>query len=116
MYLKCSHGESHCVCTSSVHIWYGYLSVCVHRLFAHHFVFCMPLFLELQFCEQCTYMVLLCCCATPTTVSHLQGRQELTPVAVKAGKMLARRLFGGTSEVMNYHMVSLAGCASHMQD
>eukprot|EP00731_Ephydatia_muelleri_P011899 Em0006g793a len=33
------------------------------------------------------------------------GRQELTPVAVKAGKMLARRLFGGTSEVMNYHMV-----------
>eukprot|EP01126_Amoeba_proteus_P056757 TRINITY_DN7179_c0_g1_i8.p1 TRINITY_DN7179_c0_g1~~TRINITY_DN7179_c0_g1_i8.p1 ORF type:complete len:273 (-),score=71.66 TRINITY_DN7179_c0_g1_i8:523-1341(-) len=30
------------------------------------------------------------------------GRPELTPVAIQAGEMLARRLFGGASELMDY--------------
>ena len=36
----------------------------------------------------------------------LQGRWELTPVAIKAGKLLARRLYGGSTQLMNYDMVS----------
>jgi thioredoxin reductase (NADPH) len=36
----------------------------------------------------------------------MQGRWELTPVAIKAGKLLARRLFGGSTQLMNYDMVS----------
>ena len=38
-----------------------------------------------------------------------QGRWELTPVAIKAGKLLARRLFGGSTHLMNYDMVSSLG-------
>eukprot|EP00276_Gloeochaete_wittrockiana_P010402 CAMPEP_0184655092 /NCGR_PEP_ID=MMETSP0308-20130426/12721_1 /TAXON_ID=38269 /ORGANISM="Gloeochaete witrockiana, Strain SAG 46.84" /LENGTH=1000 /DNA_ID=CAMNT_0027091361 /DNA_START=24 /DNA_END=3026 /DNA_ORIENTATION=+ len=47
-----------------------------------------------------------------TNVSHifavgdiLQTRQELTPVAIKTGEMLARRLFGKSAEVLEYHFV-----------
>ena len=32
----------------------------------------------------------------------LHGRLELTPVAIKAGKLLARRLFAGATELMDY--------------
>ena len=42
----------------------------------------------------------------------LQGRWELTPVAIKAGKLLARRLFGGSTQLMNYDMVSADSCTS----
>ena len=31
----------------------------------------------------------------------LQGKPELTPVAIQAGKLLAKRLFGGASEKVN---------------
>ncbi|XP_060036247.1 thioredoxin reductase 3 isoform X1 [Erinaceus europaeus] len=44
-----------------------------------------------------------------TNVSHvyaigdvLEGKLELTPVAIQAGKLLARRLFGGSSEKCDY--------------
>eukprot|EP01125_Pyxidicula_operculata_P017274 TRINITY_DN6045_c2_g1_i4.p1 TRINITY_DN6045_c2_g1~~TRINITY_DN6045_c2_g1_i4.p1 ORF type:complete len:998 (-),score=286.89 TRINITY_DN6045_c2_g1_i4:193-3045(-) len=47
--------------------------------------------------------------ADQTNVEHIfaigdvaQGRPELTPVAVKAGEALARRLFGGSSQLMDY--------------
>jgi len=33
------------------------------------------------------------------------GKQELTPVAIKAGELLAKRLFGGASQTMDYSMV-----------
>lgn len=36
----------------------------------------------------------------------LEGRPELTPVAIKAGTLLARRLFGGASERMDYTHVA----------
>ena len=32
----------------------------------------------------------------------VEGAPELTPVAIHAGKLLARRLFGGSEEMMNY--------------
>jgi thioredoxin reductase (NADPH) len=32
----------------------------------------------------------------------LYGKLELTPVAIKAGKLLSRRLFGGSTELMDY--------------
>nr|XP_042909659.1 thioredoxin reductase 2, mitochondrial isoform X2 [Parasteatoda tepidariorum] len=35
----------------------------------------------------------------------LQGKPELTPVAIKAGKLLAHRLFAGSSENMDYDSV-----------
>lgn len=35
----------------------------------------------------------------------LDGRPELTPVAIKAGKLLARRLYGKESKQMDYHLV-----------
>eukprot|EP00349_Pseudokeronopsis_sp_Brazil_P007286 CAMPEP_0202955948 /NCGR_PEP_ID=MMETSP1396-20130829/472_1 /ASSEMBLY_ACC=CAM_ASM_000872 /TAXON_ID= /ORGANISM="Pseudokeronopsis sp., Strain Brazil" /LENGTH=438 /DNA_ID=CAMNT_0049672729 /DNA_START=24 /DNA_END=1343 /DNA_ORIENTATION=+ len=35
----------------------------------------------------------------------LYGKLELTPVAIKAGKLLALRLFGGATEKMDYNMV-----------
>ena len=35
----------------------------------------------------------------------LQGRPELTPVAIKAGEMLARRLFAGATQTMRYDLV-----------
>ncbi len=34
-----------------------------------------------------------------------QGRPELTPVAIKAGQLLASRLFGGSNKKMDYHLV-----------
>uniref|UniRef100_A0A8C1ZR75 thioredoxin-disulfide reductase (NADPH) n=1 Tax=Cyprinus carpio TaxID=7962 RepID=A0A8C1ZR75_CYPCA len=36
-----------------------------------------------------------------------EGRPELTPTAIKAGKLLARRLVGHSTELMNYDNVSL---------
>ncbi|KHJ49474.1 pyridine nucleotide-disulfide oxidoreductase, dimerization domain protein [Trichuris suis] len=33
------------------------------------------------------------------------GRLELTPVAIRSGKLLARRLFGGSKELMDYDRV-----------
>ena len=35
----------------------------------------------------------------------LEGRQELTPVAIRAGQLLAQRLFGGGTAVMDYDLV-----------
>ena len=35
----------------------------------------------------------------------LQGKMELTPVAIKAGEILARRLFKGSSETMDWNMI-----------
>ncbi|KAK2166511.1 hypothetical protein LSH36_38g02016 [Paralvinella palmiformis] len=35
----------------------------------------------------------------------LKGRQQLTPVAIRAGKLLAKRLFGGATDQMDYEMV-----------
>ncbi|XP_031804851.1 thioredoxin reductase 2, mitochondrial isoform X2 [Sarcophilus harrisii] len=47
-----------------------------------------------------------------TSVSHIyaigditEGRPELTPTAIMAGKLLARRLFGRSSELMDYENV-----------
>jgi thioredoxin reductase (NADPH) len=47
-----------------------------------------------------------------TNVSHIYaigdivyGKPELTPVAIKAGKLLARRLFGGKNTLMDYDKV-----------
>lgn len=37
----------------------------------------------------------------------LYGKQELTPVAIQAGRLLARRLFGGSSVQMNYENVPM---------
>ena len=37
-----------------------------------------------------------------------EGRPELTPVAIKAGEMLARRLYGGSSALMDYDTVATA--------
>eukprot|EP01041_Mallomonas_annulata_P014288 gene14288-30397_t len=34
------------------------------------------------------------------------GKPELTPVAVRAGELLAKRIFGGASQRMNYDMVA----------
>ena len=52
------------------------------------------------------------CAAEQTSVPHIYaigdvvaGRPELTPVAIMAGRLLARRLFGGASEAMDYETV-----------
>ena len=37
----------------------------------------------------------------------IQGQPELTPVAIRAGKLLSRRLFGGSTLQMDYMSVSL---------
>ena len=37
----------------------------------------------------------------------LSGRPELTPVAIKAGRLLAARLYGGSSQQMDYHLVRI---------
>ncbi|XP_021269010.1 thioredoxin reductase 2, mitochondrial isoform X2 [Numida meleagris] len=49
-----------------------------------------------------------------TSVPHIyaigdiaEGRPELTPTAIAAGKLLARRLFGQSSELMDYDNVSV---------
>ena len=36
----------------------------------------------------------------------LKDRLELTPVAIQAGRLLARRLFGGSTELMDYNTVA----------
>lgn len=48
-----------------------------------------------------------------TNVPHIfavgdvcEGKQELTPVAVRAGELLAKRLFGGATERMDYDLVA----------
>eukprot|EP00741_Cyanophora_paradoxa_P023326 tig00000254_g22533.t1 len=50
-------------------------------------------------------------------------RQELTPVAIKAGEMLARRLFAGSTQVLDYHLVPTAvftpveyGCVGYSEE
>jgi thioredoxin reductase (NADPH) len=35
-----------------------------------------------------------------------EGRPELTPPAIMAGKMLARRLYGGKTEIMDYDNIA----------
>ena len=52
------------------------------------------------------------CVNEQTNVSHIYaigdivaGKPELTPVAIKAGKMLADRLFGGSSKAMDYEKI-----------
>ena len=43
------------------------------------------------------------------SLSHthiLQGRPELTPVAIMSGKLLAKRLYSNSTQLMNYEMVS----------
>ncbi|MES1906957.1 MAG: hypothetical protein MHM6MM_000168 [Cercozoa sp. M6MM] len=35
----------------------------------------------------------------------VQGRMELTPVAIRTGELLARRLFAGKTELMDYNLV-----------
>ena len=37
----------------------------------------------------------------------LEGKPQLTPVAVQAGKLLARRLFGGRSEKVRFSLLFL---------
>ena len=37
-----------------------------------------------------------------------EGKQELTPVAIKAGEMLMKRIYGNSSENMNYSLVPTA--------
>ena len=37
----------------------------------------------------------------------LEGKPQLTPVSVQAGKLLARRLFGGRSEKVSFSLLSL---------
>jgi len=52
------------------------------------------------------------CVNEQTNVEHiyavgdvLEGRQELTPVAIQTGELLARRLFRGATETMDYDLV-----------
>lgn len=35
----------------------------------------------------------------------MKGRPELTPVAIKTGKLLARRLFSNSDELMDYTVI-----------
>lgn len=46
----------------------------------------------------------------------LEGKPQLTPVAVQAGKLLARRLFGGRSEKVSFSLLSLGQRLSHSHD
>ena len=41
-----------------------------------------------------------------THTHTLQGRPELTPVAIMSGKLLAKRLYSNSTQLMNYEMVS----------
>ena len=43
---------------------------------------------------------------THTHTHTLQGRPELTPVAIMSGKLLAKRLYSNSTQLMNYEMVS----------
>lgn len=38
-------------------------------------------------------------------LAYVQGRPELTPVAIKAGKLLAKRLFSNSIELMDYTVI-----------
>lgn len=41
----------------------------------------------------------------------LEGKPELTPVAIQAGKLLARRLFGGSNIKVNVQfLMVITGC------
>jgi thioredoxin reductase (NADPH) len=65
-----------------------------------------------------------------TNVSHiyavgdvLAGRMELTPVAIQAGELLAKRLFGGATKRMDYDMIpttvftpSEYGCVGYSEE
>lgn len=49
-----------------------------------------------------------CLTGRNTSVNSLvlfQGRPELTPTAIKAGRLLARRLVGHSNQLMNYENV-----------
>ena len=46
----------------------------------------------------------------------LEGKPQLTPVAVRAGKLLARRLFGGRSEKVSFSLLSSGQRLSHSHD
>eukprot|EP00123_Amoebidium_parasiticum_P011692 comp20858_c0_seq1/m.27607 comp20858_c0_seq1/g.27607 ORF comp20858_c0_seq1/g.27607 comp20858_c0_seq1/m.27607 type:complete len:511 (-) comp20858_c0_seq1:243-1775(-) len=53
----------------------------------------------------------------------VKNRPELTPVAIQAGELLARRLFGGSSELMNYRLIPTAvftpfeyGCIGYSEE
>lgn len=46
------------------------------------------------------------CLGHSAVVFFPQGRPELTPTAIKAGKLLAQRLFGKSSALMDYSNVS----------
>jgi len=57
----------------------------------------------------------LICDNERTSVSHIyavgdviDGKPELTPVAIQAGRLLARRLFGGSLKLMDYSDVATA--------
>ncbi len=45
---------------------------------------------------------------THSCVPQLSGRPELTPVAIRAGRLLADRLFSDSTEQMDYHKASAA--------
>ena len=47
-------------------------------------------------------MLRLTCSNVICVSQHVQGKLELTPTAVQAGKLLAKRLYGGGSKVMDY--------------
>eukprot|EP00928_Gymnodinium_smaydae_P054550 TRINITY_DN382_c0_g1_i2.p2 TRINITY_DN382_c0_g1~~TRINITY_DN382_c0_g1_i2.p2 ORF type:complete len:483 (-),score=142.61 TRINITY_DN382_c0_g1_i2:759-2207(-) len=58
---------------------------------------------------------LVCNDADQTSVPHIfavgdviEGKPELTPVAIQAGKLLMRRLFGGSKKLMDYTDVATA--------
>ena len=61
-------------------------------------------FLVVIFCLiKCMYMK---CSLSHTHTHTLQGRPELTPVAIMSGKLLAKRLYSNSTQLMNYEMVS----------
>lgn len=48
----------------------------------------------------------VCLCNLILFCSSLQGGVELTPVAIKAGKLLAHRMFGKGTQYFDYRSVS----------
>lgn len=53
--------------------------------------------------------------ARVTHTPYFQGRPELTPTAIMAGRLLAQRLSGRTSDLMDYSSVSASARHSHAQ-
>ena len=54
-------------------------------------------------------MYIKCSLSLSHTHTHThthQGRPELTPVAIMSGKLLAKRLYSNSTQLMNYEMVS----------